>query len=77
MHPDIQKACDTLRVVGNYAVHPGELNIKDNREIANKLFALLNKIVDTMITDPKEISNLFDFVPAKDKLSIQKRDNKN
>jgi hypothetical protein len=77
MRQDIQKACDTLRVIGNHAVHPGELNIKDNREIANKLFVLLNKIVDTMITDPKEISILYDSLPEKDKLNIENRDNKN
>lgn len=34
----IQKALDIVRVTGNNAVHPGKMDLKDNREIAKKLF---------------------------------------
>lgn len=69
----IQKALDYLRVIGNNAVHPGQIDIKDNREIANSLFELLNIIVDVMISQPKKIEGLYDQLPEKDKLNIQKR----
>lgn len=74
--PNIQKTLDIVRVVGNNAVHPGEINIDDDPAIALVLFKLLNLIVDTMITQPKEISGLFDSLPDRDKNAIEKRDSK-
>jgi predicted RNA-binding Zn-ribbon protein involved in translation (DUF1610 family) len=71
----IQKALDYLRVIGNNAVHPGLIDMKDNREVANLLFELLNIIVDVMISQPKKIEGLYGQLPEKDKLNIQKRDN--
>ena len=42
----IQKALDVVRVVGNNAVHPGQIVIEDNPDIALNLFKLLNLIVE-------------------------------
>lgn len=71
----IQKALDLLRVVGNNAVHPGQINLDDNSEVALKLFKILNIIADEMITKPKEIDTLYDdVVPEKTKGHIDKRD---
>ncbi|WP_415663473.1 DUF4145 domain-containing protein [Vibrio taketomensis] len=39
LSPKIQQALDSLRVVGNNAVHPGQINIDDNAEVAYKLLA--------------------------------------
>jgi hypothetical protein len=39
---EVQQALDTLRVIGNEAVHPGELDLRDDLETATKLFDLLN-----------------------------------
>lgn len=73
----IQQALDILRVVGNNAVHPGQINLKDNSKIARSLFQLVNIIGDEMITKPKDVSNLFeDLVPEKQKEGIVKRDSK-
>ena len=38
LSPKIQKALDTVRVVGNNSVHPGQIDLKDNPAIANALF---------------------------------------
>lgn len=72
----IQKALDIVRVIGNNSVHPGLIDIQDNQEIANKLFNLINLIVDVMISQPKEIDKVYNNLPEKDKKSIKKRDNK-
>jgi len=73
----IQKALDLVRVVGNNAVHPGQINLDDNSEVALKLFRILNIIADEMITKPKEIDTLYyDVVPEETKSHIAKRDGK-
>ena len=75
---DIQKALDIVRVVGNNAVHPGVIDVRDNPEIALKLFKLVNIIVEQMITQPKEISELYDnVIPEGAKEQINNRDNPN
>ncbi|QXE17642.1 DUF4145 domain-containing protein [Clostridium sp. 001] len=70
----VQKALDTVRVIGNNAVHPGTIDLNDNKDIAYSLFGLLNFIVQQMITQPKEIENLFKTLPDNAKLAINKRD---
>lgn len=73
----IQKALDIVRVVGNESVHPGQIDLNDNQEIANKLFDLINIIAQVMITQPKEISALYEnIIPDDKKEAIEKRDSK-
>ena len=50
----IQKSLDIVRVIGNNAVHPGELSSKDVAEVADTLFELANHIVEEMISRPKK-----------------------
>ena len=73
----IQKALDIVRVVGNDAVHPGQIDLRDDQETAYKLFDLINIIAHTMITQPKEISALYETLPEAKKTGIEKRDNGN
>ncbi|KOP38828.1 DUF4145 domain-containing protein [Flavobacterium sp. WLB] len=73
--PKVQEALDSVRVIGNESVHPGELNLNDNREIANKLFKLVNFIAIKLITEPKEIDELYNSLPQSKLDGIQKRDN--
>jgi len=71
----LQRALDSLRVAGNNAVHPGQLDLYDNADIATRLFGLLNVIVDNQITQPKAISELYDVtVPAPLQQAIASRD---
>lgn len=77
LNPTIQQALDLLRVIGNNAVHPGQIDIDDNREIAFKLFHILNFIADAMITKPKEYAALYgDILPEETKEHIKRRDEK-
>ncbi len=58
--PHLRKACDVVRVHGNEAIHPREINMKDDDKIARRLFWLINKIANVEITEKKEIHKLFD-----------------
>lgn len=72
--PKVQEALDSVRVIGNESVHPGELNINDNREIAAQLFKLVNFIATKMITEPKEIDEIYNALPEKKLNGIKERD---
>jgi hypothetical protein len=76
LRADIQKALDIVRVVGNNAVHPGVLDVKDNPEMALSLFKLTNLIVEDMITKPKEVAELYEALPEGAKDAVTKRDKK-
>lgn len=71
---NIQKALDIVRVTGNEAVHPGELDVKDDRATADKLFGLINMIAYDQITQPKDVKAMFDNLPENAKKQIQERD---
>lgn len=70
----IQKSLDIVRVIGNNAVHPGQIDLKDNQRIANELFKLVNIIADVTITQPKQIEALYNELPKAAKEAIEKRD---
>ena len=72
----IQQALDVLRVVGNNAVHPGQLDLTDDTELATRLFYLVNLIADNQLTQPKRIQAMFEGLPQRDKDNIKKRDGK-
>ncbi|EAJ1768853.1 DUF4145 domain-containing protein [Campylobacter jejuni] len=50
----LEEAMNSIRLIGNKASHPSELDINDNSEIANILFEMINFIVGEIITKPKE-----------------------
>ncbi|MDE0092558.1 MAG: DUF4145 domain-containing protein, partial [Oligoflexia bacterium] len=72
----IQKALDSVRVVGNNAVHPGEIDIKDDPQIANSLFMLLNFISEKMITENNKVDAIYNSLPKKKLQAINERDNR-
>jgi hypothetical protein len=71
---NIQKALDIVRVVGNHAVHPGQIDLKDDSNTAQKLFGLVNMIVQSMISQPRQIAELFGELPPTALKQIEKRD---
>lgn len=73
----LQKAMDTVRIVGDEAVHPGEINIDDNKDLAIAMFRLLNIIIDKMIVEPKQIDDLYNLMPENKLEGIKNRDKKN
>ena len=76
--PDkIQQGLDVVRVIGNNAVHPGVIDVDDNHEMVLGLFKIVNLIVETMITTPKEINEMYQNLPESAKKQINSRDSKN
>lgn len=76
LDPKIQKALDIVRVVGNECVHPGAMDMKDDRKTAARLFTLVNCIAFDMITHPKELDALYNALPADKIAGINKLDAK-
>lgn len=76
LDPRIQKALDVVRVVGNNAVHPGQIDLKDDRATAESLFRLLNLIVEKMISEPKHVDEVYAALPEEARKAIEKRDAK-
>lgn len=72
---DVQQALDIVRVVGNKAVHPGQIAFDvDSVETAETLFTLINIIVNRLISEPKRIEAMFDKLPDSTKEAIRRRD---
>ncbi|MEK7577508.1 MAG: DUF4145 domain-containing protein [Patescibacteria group bacterium] len=74
LNPAIQKSLDALRITGNNAVHPGELDLKEDEERVLKLFDLINFVAQKMITEPKEIDAFYAELPDGAKKAVEKRD---
>lgn len=71
---EVAQALDALRVVGNNAVHPGEMDLTDDTVTANALFDCLNLIVEDRIARPNRISDLFNKLPQRARDGIAARD---
>ena len=68
---------DVIRVNANEGgAHSGAIDLtgKDGMEIVNKLFWLLNIIVDRTITETKEIESMRKNLPPEKKKGIENRD---
>jgi hypothetical protein len=77
LNPLVQKSLDVVRVVGNEAVHPGTLDLRDNRDVASTLFRLVNLIAEQMISHPKHVNDIYQSaVPDTKKEQIERRDAK-
>lgn len=72
---NVQKALDVVRVIGNNAVHPGQIDADDVKTV-RKLFSLVNLMVEYMISMPQKVNGLYNSLPNGAKKSIEKRGEK-
>jgi hypothetical protein len=74
--PRVQQSLDAVREIGNEAVHPGTLDLKDDSDTAAKLFALVNIIAEQMISIPKHVNEIYEKIPEEKRKAIERRDSK-
>lgn len=72
----IQQMLDSVRVIGNNAVHPGQIEVEGNIDLAISLLTFINLIIDNQISQPKAIKSTYDLIPESYKKSIERRDKK-
>ena len=73
LSPTVQQALAVLRVTGNNAVHPGQIDPDERRENAIELFSFLNLIADNLITQPRNIQEAYQRLPEGAIEQIQQR----
>jgi Domain of unknown function (DUF4145) len=71
---ELQQAFDIVRLIGNDAVHPGEIDLKDDVATANKLFTIVNYIVEEKIGKSKRIAEIYGSLPTRKIEEIERRD---
>ena len=69
----VQQSLDIVRVTGNNAVHPGQIDT-DDVEVVSNLFSLINVIVEYMISLPNRIGGLYTALPQSSRDAIERRD---
>ena len=73
----MQQSLDAVRVIGNEAVHPGTLDLKDDRDTATRLFDLMNIIAEQMISNPKHVKEIYEKIPEEKRKAIEKTGQQN
>jgi hypothetical protein len=73
LNPIIQKALDVVRVIGNEAVHPGVLDLRDDRATEAQLFEIINIIAEQMLGGPKKVQSMYDSLPIEKRNAIDAR----
>lgn len=76
LDPRVQQAMDVLRVYGNNAAHPGQIEVDGGGETLPALFALLNMIVEHVIVRAASVRTLYDTLPDGARAAIDRRDKK-
>lgn len=69
----VQQSLDIVRITGNNAVHPGQINV-DEPNVTENLFKLVNVIVEYTISMPKHIDGVFNTLPDGSLKAIEARD---
>ena len=63
-----------MRVIGNESVHPGSIDLNDDRETALRLFELVNAITEQMISHPAKVKEMYAKLPEAKRQAIEVRD---
>ena len=72
LSPVVQKSLDIVRVIGNESVHPGVIDVNDDKDTAIGLLDLINIIGEQMFTQPKHVNALYQKLPKAKRDAIQK-----
>lgn len=72
------RSLHTVRIVGNEGgAHEGQIDLtdKDNEDVVDRLFKLINIIVEKTTTEPNYIKETFGSLPEDKRKAIENRDN--
>ena len=64
----------SVRIGGNESVHPGEINLNEDPELANALFSLINLIVFDAFSYDKYGDSLYEKLPESKRKGVEDRD---
>lgn len=76
LDPMIQVALDSIRVIGNESVHPGQMDMKDDVATAGELFVVINFIAEQLIGTPKKLREIYSKLPQDKRDAIDARNAK-
>lgn len=71
---DIQRALDSIRIIGNEGVHPGLINLNEEARLVASAFSLVNLIVDDLITRGRRVQEIYDALPESARDGVRRRD---
>lgn len=75
--PTAQQFADSLRLLGNDTVHAvSEIQDHAPQETIETAFDFLNKLVDDLITGPKQAEGMLQKFPERKRAGIEQRDGK-
>lgn len=76
LDPTVQESLDAVRIVGNNAVHPGEMDLTDERaiETATALFDFVNYAIDVQVARPKKRASFLARLPQDALDAVKRRD---
>ena len=74
---ETQQALDIVRVTGNDALHVGQIDLNDCPKTTRALFSIVNIIVQRIISDKKQIADLYEQLPKEKRDGIVNRDKAN
>jgi hypothetical protein len=69
-----KKILDSVRIVGNESVHPGEINLNEDPKMANALFYLINLIVLDAYSYDKYVDSIYEQLPESKRKGVEDRD---
>jgi hypothetical protein len=76
LDPIVRDALDSVRVIGNEAVHPGQMDLRDDLETVSELFYVINFVTEKMIAEPKKLKAIYDKLPPEKRAAIDARNAK-
>lgn len=73
IYPTLVKAMDIVRIAGNNAVHPAEIDLHESPDTASQMFDLLNLLVEQGITVPARVDALYSRMPENKRRGAEQR----
>ena len=74
LEPGSSKPSTMSGVIGNNAVHPDNIDRRDDAPTVATLFNLVNVIAEQTITRPKQMQTMYDTLPATERRKVEARD---